>query len=98
MLLLEPERIKIWDRLVGRSSRDQDEEEQEMAKARAFLDWYGMPYFPRFMAWIDGRIEEQTPMDDQFRMVAGVARANAFKEIKQYLLELERRAKMALED
>jgi hypothetical protein len=67
-----------------------------MGKARAFLDWSGMPYHERFVGWLDGKIAEPICMDDQFSMATGVAKANAYKEIRQYLLELERRARIAL--
>jgi hypothetical protein len=60
--------------------------------ADEFRSWSSQPYYVRFIEWLTARIDEPVKMNDQFQLLRGTARANAFKEVKAHLNDLKRRA------
>lgn len=86
----------LWQRLSQPSEREVREADEVVAVAEQFLEWFERPYTERFLQWL--RDEADRPMDlaSQSALLAGAARGNAFKEVRQHLLREQRNAEIAL--
>jgi len=92
------ERRGIWDFVTRERKRDHSKSDEVLGIARSFLDWAEQPYHQRFEDYLRRQSEEPVDMTDQFKMLAGTARANTFKEILKHVRQEAQRAEMVLGD
>ena len=92
----QTKRTSLWNRVTKPSEFSTKERDEVIGIARSMLDWSGMPYHARFAKYLTTERDKPVAMEDQFKMIAGTARANTFKEILAHLEHEAQRAAVAV--
>jgi len=90
------DRQTLWQRVTRVTRREVAEAEDVLGKARAFLEWNGMPYMQSYKEWLGRQANEPMPIGDHLNMVAAAAHSAAYRKILNHLQSEESKARTAL--
>ena len=80
-----------------RGDREQEDAERHEI-CRQALDWMGQAYHKRFMAWLEDNGMKEIPVSsNHMDLVQSTVRGNTFREVRNYLLRLERECSATLD-
>jgi len=71
--------------------------EQESVLAEEIVAFGALPYFAKFVAWLDAEAFRPLKIGNQLDMVQAAVRANTLREIREHLVKEIARARATLE-
>lgn len=92
------QRGRWWDYFRNRDEAFDRRADKVNADANSYAEWAKHPYYAKFLEWLQTMGDDPVKPGAHMDMIVGNTRANTFKEVRKHLLDLEKRAKMVLEE